>query len=237
MIVGSRIGAAFIVFAIGWTYVIRGRDHIQSLGIGLLSLIVTATTYLPALTPGIVLLNTGSLKWATIPSGSLPNEIISQLFEPIAKASVELLTYTGTFFAGPVLILLSFHLFDRALPDLEDAEEERERLGRYLYRPWVMLIAGAAITLISLSVTLSLSILVPLTRHRLVRVMDNPEAASIVLAGFAAIILVSVVILVTLYRRYENLVLNLTEWATENRRNLAISMGVFILTPLVLLLT
>jgi hypothetical protein len=67
--------------------------------------------------------------------------------------------------------------------------------------------------------------------------MDNPEAASIVLAGFAAIILVSVVILVTLYRRYENLVLNLTEWATENRRNLAISMGVFILTPLVLLLT
>jgi hypothetical protein len=46
MITGSRLGASFIVLSIGFIYVLRGRDRATSLGMGLLSLAVTGSTYL-----------------------------------------------------------------------------------------------------------------------------------------------------------------------------------------------
>ena len=52
MITGSRLGAGFIVLFLGFLYVLRGRDRATSLSMGLLSLSVTATTYLPALVLG-----------------------------------------------------------------------------------------------------------------------------------------------------------------------------------------
>jgi hypothetical protein len=60
MITGSRLGASFIVLFIGFLYVLRGRDRSTSLSMGLLSLSVTATTYLPALLLRGVFLKTGS---------------------------------------------------------------------------------------------------------------------------------------------------------------------------------
>jgi Na+/phosphate symporter len=260
MIVGSRVGAAFIVLAIGFIYVMRGRDRTRSLGVGLLSLVVSATTYLPALPLGMVLLKSGALEWATIPSDSAAYEAIKHILEPVAQTSIGLLGHLGTFFAGLAVIIVSLNLFDRALPDMEEAEEERKQLRRNLHRPWVMFIAGAAITLISLSVTISLSILVPLSQHRIVKqktivpyimganittlvdtlfaaaVMDNPEAVSIVLAGLGGIIFVSIMILVAVYRRYENIMLAVSEWVMGSRRNLAIFMSILALVPLVLLL-
>ena len=49
MITGSRLGASLIVLFIGFIYVLRGRDRATSLGMGLLSLIVTGSTHLLAL--------------------------------------------------------------------------------------------------------------------------------------------------------------------------------------------
>lgn len=114
--------------------------------------------------------------------------------------------------------------------------------------------------MLSLSVTISLSILVPLNQHRIVKlrylvpyilganlttlvdtlfaavVLDDPGAPTIVLAGFVGIAVASLGILTLAYRRYETLVLGFTEWALSSRRNLTLSMGTFVLTPLVLLL-
>ena len=61
MITGSRLGASFIVLLIGFLYVLRGRDRATSLSMGLLSLTVTATTYLPGLFLGVAMLQTGLL--------------------------------------------------------------------------------------------------------------------------------------------------------------------------------
>lgn len=52
MITGSRLGASFIVLFIGFIYVLRGRDRGTNLGMGLLSLVVTGSTYLIALIIG-----------------------------------------------------------------------------------------------------------------------------------------------------------------------------------------
>jgi sodium-dependent phosphate cotransporter len=50
MIAGSRLGAAFIVLLIGFIYLLRGRSREHSLGAGLVSLLVTQTIYIPAVT-------------------------------------------------------------------------------------------------------------------------------------------------------------------------------------------
>ena len=69
MITGSRLGASFIVLFIGFIYVLRGRDRATSLSMGILSFTVTATTYLPGLVIGIVLLKTGVLDSIQLPIG------------------------------------------------------------------------------------------------------------------------------------------------------------------------
>ncbi len=179
----------------------------------------------------------------------------------MADLSVERLTHAGTFAAGFALLIASLNLFDRALPDLGEAEEEREALGRRLWRRWIMFAAGAGLTLVSLSVTLSLSILVPLTQHRIVKlkylvpyilganvttlvdtlfaavVMDAPQASTIVLAGFASITVISLTLLAGVYRRYETLMLGFTEWAIASGRNLTISVGLFLVVPVALLVS
>lgn len=48
MITGSRLGASFIVLLIGFLYVLRGRNRATSLSMGLLSLSITGSTYIPA---------------------------------------------------------------------------------------------------------------------------------------------------------------------------------------------
>ena len=62
MITGSRLGASFIVLFIGFIYVMRGRNRASSLGMGLLSLTVTGTTYVVGLLIGITILTTGVLE-------------------------------------------------------------------------------------------------------------------------------------------------------------------------------
>lgn len=61
MITGSRLGASLIVLFIGFIYVMRGRDRSTSLGMGLLSLVVTGSTHLIALPLGLFLLDQGIL--------------------------------------------------------------------------------------------------------------------------------------------------------------------------------
>jgi sodium-dependent phosphate cotransporter len=122
-----------------------------------------------------------------------------------------------------------------------------------------MFILGSALTLITLSVSLSLSLLVPLSARGYVRrenaipyimganittivdtvlatvVLGSSDALSVVLASMLSVTLVSLVILLLFFRRYERAMLSLVEWATATSRNLALFMVAIMVTPLVLL--
>jgi hypothetical protein len=89
MITGSRLGASFIVLFIGFIYVLRGRDRATSLGIGLLPLTVTGTTYLAGLVVGTGLLQTGALNGVQLRSGMLLNSVMDLIFDPIANLLAE----------------------------------------------------------------------------------------------------------------------------------------------------
>jgi sodium-dependent phosphate cotransporter len=260
MITGSRLGASFIVLLIGFLYVLHGRDRATSLGMGLLSLTITATTYVPGLFLGVIILQTGVLDGLQLGSGALLRSAIDLIIGPITGMAASLLPGWAVFLAGLGIILFSFNLFDRCLPEMTLKESQVGRVSRLVYRPWVMFALGALVTLISMSVSLSLSILVPLSNRGFVRrenvipyimganittfidtllaavLLDNPSAFTIVLVGMFSVAVVSASILATVYGRYERAMLSFVAWVTLSNRNLCVFIGVIFLLPIVLML-
>lgn len=260
MITGSRLGASFIVLFIGFIYVLRGRNRASSLSMGLLSLTVTGTTYLIGLMIGLSLLQTGLLDQVQLRSGATLNSITDLIFDPITALFIAYLPRWALFVVGLGLIILSFSLFDRCLPHMTIKESQVGRVSRLVYRPWVMFLMGAGVTLISMSVSISLSILIPLSNRGFVRrenvipyimganittfvdtllaavLLNNPPAFTIVLVEMTSITLVSIIILTMGYRRYERAMLDFVNWVTARKQNLAIFMAVIFVVPIILVL-
>ncbi len=260
MITGSRMGASFIVLFIGFIYVLRGRNRATSLSMGLTSLTVTWTTYLAGLVIGVVILLTGALDNVQLHSGTVLNSVVDLIFAPIAQFLGSFLPGWALFLLGMGVILISFNLFDRCLPEMTIKESQVGRVSRLVYRPWVMFLLGASVTMISMSVSVSLGILVPLSNRGFIRrenvipyimganittfidtllaavLLNNPPAFTVVLTEMTSIALVSLFILLFAYRRFERNSLRLVAKITENGRNLALFMTVLFVVPIVLLL-
>lgn len=259
MITGSRLGASFIVLFIGFIYVLRGRNRGTSLDMGLLSLTVTATTHVPALFLGMYLLQTGTLESVHPSSGSLLTALTDYIFDPLVALFVAYLPRIALFIIGFVIIMVSFSLFDRCLPQMTLKESQVGRMSRLVYRPSIMFLLGGGITLISMSVSVSLSLLVPLSTRGFVRrenvipyimgagvttfidtlfaamLMSNTQAFTIVLVEMVTVTVVSLLILLTVYRRYERYTLAFVNWTTSSNRNLAIFMLIILIVPIILM--
>lgn len=260
MITGSRLGASFIVLFIGFLYVLKGRSRAESLGIGLLSLSVTGTTYVIALGFGYFFLSSGLLDGVQLHTGFLLNSVTDLIFDPVARFLLSLLPQWSLFLVGLAIILLSFSLFDRCLPQIALKKSQFGRMSRLIYRPWVMFLLGGLITLVSMSVSISLGLLVPLSARGFVRrenlipyimganittfidtllaavLLRNPAAFTIVLVEMISITLVSVAILATIYHRYERGVLSFIGWLTAQNRNLGFFVIIIFTLPLILML-
>jgi sodium-dependent phosphate cotransporter len=260
MITGSRLGASFIVLALGFLYVLRGRDRATSLNMGLLSLSVTASTYLPGLLVGAFLLRTGLLDSLQLHSGVLLRSAIGASVQPLTAVAIDLLPKWTVFLIGLGVILLSFNLFDKCLPQMAIKESQVGWMSRLVYRPGVMFILGALVTLVSMSVSLSLSILVPLSTRGFVRrenvipyimganittfidtllaavLLNNPPAFTIVLTEMVSITLLSFVILAFFYRRYLRGMLGFVGWVTASNRHLALFLATIFVVPILLML-
>ncbi len=259
MITGSRLGASFIVLFLGFLYVLRGRDRATSLSVGLLSLAVTATTYLPALFLGAFILHAGLLEGVQLRSGALLHSVVGLAVDPVADAATNLLPLWVVFLLGLGVILISFNLFDRCLPQMTLKESQVGWMSRLVYRPWVMFILGALITIISMSVSLSLSILVPLSARGFIRrenvipyimganittfidtllaavLLGNPPAFTVVLVEMVSVAAISILILLFAYGSYLRMMLRFVGWVTASNRNLALFMFTIFGVPVVLM--
>lgn len=260
MITGSRLGASFIVLFIGFIYVLRGRSRLTSLSMGLLSLSVTGTTYLVALFVGIALLLSGHLHHLQLQRGALLSSIFDLIFDPIVHTLLTVAPRWLLFPLGLVIILVSFNLFDRCLPQMAIKESHVGRVSRLVYRPVVMFLLGAGVTMISMSVSVSLSILVPLSNRGFVRrenvipyimganittfvdtllaavLLNNPPAFTVVLTEMISIAIVSAIILIFAYNPYQRNMIRFVGWVSKSNRNLGIFMFMIFLVPIILLL-
>lgn len=259
MVTGSRLGGSFIVLFIGFVYVLRGRNRATSLSMGLLSLTVTGSTYLFSLFIGLFMLQHGALDRWQLESGAALNSITDRIINPVMSLFLALLPRWSLFIVGLIIVMVSFSLFDRCLPQMTIKESQVGAVSRLVYRPWVMFLLGAIVTLFSMSVSISLSILVPLSDRGFVRrenvipyimganittfidtllaavLLDNPDAFTVVLVGMLSITIVSVVILTISYDHYERGILAFVGWLTAENRYLLLFMLTIFVIPLLLM--
>jgi Na+/phosphate symporter len=260
MIAGSRLGAAFIVLLIGFVYLLRGKKREVSLGAGLLSLLVTQTCYIPVLGLGFYLLSRGWMQqWQIQAEGTL-NSPLDLVIDPII-ASIQRFMPTWILFPiGFALIVFSLRLFDQILPDLHLRESSLGQVHHLLYRPVVTFLLGAAITSLTMSVSVSLGLLVPLSARGYIRreniipyimganittfddtliaaaLLANPAAVTVVLVQMFSVTVVSMVLLLIFFRQYERFLERLVSIISWRRRNLLIYIVLILCIPLGLLI-
>ena len=259
MITGSRLGASLIVILIGFIYVLRGRNRETSLSMGILSFTVTASSYFPGLLLGIFLLRIGFLDHTHLGTGALLNSVFDKIVEPVSDQIVGILPNWMVFLSGILIIILSFNFFDKCLSQMTLKGSQLGWVSRLVYRPGIMFALGAFITLISMSVSISLSLLVPLSQRGFVRreniipyimganittfidtllasmLLENQSAICIVLVEMVSITIISMIILVVFYSQYQKLLLNFNSWVTRSNWNVAISLAIILVVPIVLL--
>jgi sodium-dependent phosphate cotransporter len=260
MITGSRLGASFIVLFIGFVYVLRGQERRTGLAMGLLALVVTAAVYLPALVIGILLLEYGLLDAVQLSQGAALGSILDRALQPISQWLSSFLPGWAVMLAGLGVLWVSFYLFDRVLPELDLEHSRFGRAAHLVYRPLVMFLLGGVLTLLTLSVSLSLSLLVPLSARGYVRrenaipyimganittfvdtllatvVLGSSDAFTVVLANMLSVTVLSLLILILFSNHYQRAVLGLVKWTLASNRNLALFIFTILVVPLVLML-
>ena len=121
-----------------------------------------------------------------------------------------------------------------------------------------MFLLGSVLTFLTLSVSLSLSLLVPLSARGYIRrenaipyimganittivdtllaavVLGSGDAFTVVLVTMVSVTMVSLAVMLLFFRRYERWLLRLVEWSTESNRNLAVFVFSILLLPAVL---
>lgn len=165
MIMGSRLGAAFVVLLIGVVAVARGQPREKSLAMGVLSFLVTYSIYLPAILLGWVLLRAGVLGWFEVRTPQAVLDYLDRIFGRIVVRIQEWLGSPAAFLLALVAIYVGLALFDRAFGRREERELKSPRMHRYIQHPVASFVVGALVTLASTSVSLSLGLLVPLYLH------------------------------------------------------------------------
>ena len=261
MLSGSRLGASFIVLLTGFIYAMRNeKGRTEPLGIGIQAMTMTAIVYLPGMLLGYAVLRAGTLDGLDWHASESLDAVLSVLWGPIVDAIAGAVPAWSLFLIGLGVILLSFNLLDRVLPHVSsDATASKRRA--WLMRPWTMFLLGCLVATLTLSVSVALTVLVPLASKGLVKrdealpyimganittladtlvvamLQPRPEAAQIVLAEAIGVSIISLAILAFIYGPVKRAVIGLDDWLVRSNRRLAVFVGILFLVPLTLLAT
>ena len=259
MLNGSRYGASFSVLFVGFLYYLRRRRDPDGLYIGAVALLTTFTVYVPSMLLGFLALRRGWLDGLAFGQPVFFTSIVSVVYDPAVSRASALLPDVALFVPGVALLMGSFLMFDRALPQLDPPGERLERLLAALHRPWAMFAVGLLVTALTLSVSISLTLLVPLSvkgflrRHSIIpyvmganistfgdtllaaTLLGVPRAVTIVLVQMLSVAVVSALVLLLAYGPYRRAILWAAHHATRSRGGFAIFLGVILLAPLILL--
>ncbi|MEZ4572080.1 MAG: hypothetical protein R2849_17500 [Thermomicrobiales bacterium] len=257
MIAGSRLGASLFVLLVGSYYVWRGSERLRGLTIGVLSLVVVATIQIPALGVGYLILRTGVLDGFSYRFTAL--DTIDRISRPVIDRIDGALPEEAVFILGVLTILLAFRLLDYSLPQFRAEGDGIDTLPTMLYRGWVMFLLGMAVTLVTLSVSVSLGILVPLSAKGLIRrenlipyimgcnittyidtlviamLFDDPAGPVTVLAAMVSNLAVSAAVLMFWSSGYQSRINQAVDWTLESRRHLLLFATLMLGIPLILL--
>lgn len=259
MINGTRMGASLIVLVVGFVSYVFGRRNPDGLYIGVVALLTAITLWGPAMPIGMLILDNGWLDGVQVESPGALTSIVGTISDPVVEPLVDALPRLLLFVAGVGALVLGFALFDRSLPSLERPGPRFEALSQALQQRYAMFGFGILVTLLTLSVSLSVTILVPLALKGYVRrdrvvpyvmganiatwvdtllaalLLDSPQGFEIVLTQMLAGSAVSLIVLVFLYGPYTRLILGAAHRVSSSRHSLVVFLAVLILAPLAFL--
>ena len=259
MLTGSRLGAAFVVLVVAVVYALRSGKggRLRPVATAVTALSTTALIYIPAMALGILL-----LKWGPYHSFEphFPNQF-SDLIDLIYGGlldRVESLPGAVLFLGGLAVLLGSMKLIDTVMPDL-DKDLESRRL-QWVSKKWPMFGLGCLVALITMSVSVALTILVPLVAKRYVKredilpyimganittlgdtmlaafALNSPAAVRIVLAEVIAAGSLSVILLTFFYPQMRTLVWRFQRQMTMSKPRLAGFTAALFLVPVSIIL-
>jgi hypothetical protein len=259
MINGSRLGASFIVLFVGFLLWLFRRRSADGLYIGVVALLTAFTLWLPVLPVGLLALRSGWFDSVHLSAPGAMTSFIDVIYNPLVDLAADHLHRLIVFAIGVGVLLSAFTIFDRALPNLESASGGRvERIKEWVHHPLAMFILGLLITAVTLSVSISLTLLIPLSLKGYIRrdgiipyvmganistwvdtmfaalLLDSPRAFTIVFTQMAVGAAVSLLVLIFFYRPYSRVILAVAHRVTQRRWEFAAFLGAIFLVPLVL---
>lgn len=260
MINGSRLGASLIVLVVGAISYMTGRRNPDGLYIGVVALLTAFTLWAPVVPLGAFILNHGWLDGVHVSSPGALTSMVSYITDPVVNPLKDNLPRLLVFGGGVGTLILAFTLFDRALPSLERPSPRIEALSKTLQQRYAMFAFGSLVTLVTMSVSLSVTVLVPLALKGYVRrdrvipyvmganittwidtlfaalLLNSPRAFTIVLTEMVTGSIVSLTVLVLLYGPYTKLILGIAHRVSSSRRNLIAFLAIFLSMPVLLLI-
>ena len=147
MLMGSRLGAAFVVLVVGMIYALRhkgGGGRRAPISIGILSLLMTAVVYVPASVLGYVLLDRGVLDGFDIGTSPAISSATDAAFGWAVDLAQDAAPGWMLFPLGLAVLLLGFRLFDKVLPSV-GGEQLEDRPGAWYTRRFCLGVARGAL--------------------------------------------------------------------------------------------
>ena len=259
MLSGSRLGASFVVLLVGFLYAVRnrGRNRGESIGMGVLALSLTAIVYVPGMLLGYGILRSGLLDGIRLSASEDVLSVIDVIWGPVLDALTTLPGWT-LLPLGLGVILVSFRLLDRVLPQL-DGERHGSDRSAWLKRPWPMFALGCVVATLTLSVSVALTVLVPLASRGYIKreesipyimganittladtlvaamILGNPIAVHIVLAEAIAVAIISLIYLAFFYGALRRWITTFDAWIVASSRRLWLFVAALFLLPTLLL--
>jgi hypothetical protein len=245
MLTGSRLGAAFVVLltAVIYTFRSNGGERRKPLSTAVMALSTTAVIYVPSAIIGALLLNWGPFSGLELQFPAQFSDLIDLVYGPIIDR-IDEWPSAILFFGGLGVLLLSFKAIDSVLPQLDEGGVEGPRTA-WLRRKWPMFGLGCLVALVTMSVSVALTLLVPLVakgyakrEHILPYIMganittlgdtmlaafalDSPATVRIVLAQIIASTIVSVIILTFFYPQVRSGIWRFQRQMIKSRSRLA----------------
>lgn len=261
MVAGSRLGSCFIVLFVGVAHDLRSRERARGAYIGVAGVLVTASVILPALVLGELLLaHEGYVAALRFAGGGGKLALLDAALAP-ALALLDAIPWPPlTFGIGIALLLIAFKVFDLALPDVSTLRGRFNQVGSALYRPSIMFLVGFVVTLLTLSVSVSLTVLVPLTAKGYIRrenllpymlganistfvdtmavslLVDAPEAFPVVLTLMLLVAAFALPLVFFCFVPFEKGVDRVARWFTSGVAPMIVFLVLLLATPILLLL-
>jgi Na+/phosphate symporter len=217
--------------------------------------------YIPVLAIGFYLLSREWIQHWQIQAEQTLNSPLDKVFDPIVASLSRFMPTWVLFPIGFGLLFFSLWLFDHVLPDLHLEESRLGQVHHLLYRPVVTFLLGAGITALTMSVSVSLSLLVPLSARGYIRreniipyimganittfddtliaaaLLANPAGVTVVMVQMVSVAIVSMFILLLIFRIYERLINQLVSHIGNRRRYLVFYLLLTLGIPFALLIS